>query len=480
MNKKIAAIVSIAIVIGMTAFLWQQSGFAYFSGSYQSTWKPSPCTYIIDTNGTYFFMINGVTGSMDYCSTSASSVIQSAIGNISNIGCGGKIVFKNGNYTLTSSIDLTGVYSLSLEGETEPVYPLTNSGARLTLTGSSGISVIKKTEPFFGAHDGITISNLYIYGNAGNPATKALIYMENVSRIYIRNCIMSNSRSSAIELNNSRWVWIEDNIIGIDNQTNQGNIGSGILADGISQVWISGNSMIGNGFLYSYGNGIYIKSNSAVSEDIHIFGNQIVHNLGYGILLEKGVYTMWLTEILGNSINENGEDGIRTTGQVTNCRISDNDIVDNSQASTNSYDGIRLDGAVNMTVWNNRIVALQGYQRYGITLSNASWCWVEENNLNGNHLGAVNLLGTTTNLTVSHNGGFITENSGTGHYVADQGYIAHGLSSTPTSIIVASSVAGNTVSVVWKNSTHFQVAIKLSNGSSGTQEDIPWYAEYKP
>jgi len=476
MNKKIATITSVIIVLcAVTLAFWQQTGFAYFSGSYQSTWKPSPCTYIIDTNGTHFFMINGITGSMDYCSTSASSVIQNAIGNISNIGRGGKIVFKNGNYTLTSSIDLTGVYSLSLEGETEPVYPPTDSGARLTLTGLSNNYIIKKIEPFLGAHDGVTISNLYFYGtNIGIPASRALIYMENVSRIHVGNCVMSNSRSSAIELNNSRWVWIEDNEIGIDNQTNQGNTRDGIRADGVSPVWISGNSMIGNE------NGIHIKSNSAVSEDIHIFGNQIVHNTAYGILLEKGVYTLWLTEILGNSINENGKDGICTTGQVTNCRISDNDIDDNSLTSSNSYDGIRLDGAANMTVWNNRLVALQGVQRYGITLCNVSWCWIEENNLNGNHQGAVNLEGTTTNLFVRHNGGFITENSGTAYYVADQGYIAHGLSSTPTSIIVASSVAGNIVSVTWKNSTHFRVAIKLSNGNPGTQEDIPWYVEYKP
>jgi hypothetical protein len=65
----------------------------------------SPYDYIISTDDTNYYMKNGTTGQNDFSSTNVSRVFANAIGNETR---GGTTYVKAGNYSLTSSIVITG------------------------------------------------------------------------------------------------------------------------------------------------------------------------------------------------------------------------------------------------------------------------------------------------------------------------------------------------------------------------------------
>lgn len=68
------------------------------------------------------------------------------------------------------------------------------------------------------------------------------------------------------------------------------------------------------------------------------------------------------------------------------------------------------------------------------------------------------------------------ENRGAAAGVADGGTIAHGLTTTPTVVLVTPTVAGEMASVTAVGAANFTVAIKTHAGAAGTNQTIYWRA----
>src|SRR3990172_3942637 len=60
--------------------------------------------------------------------------------------------------------------------------------------------------------------------------------------------------------------------------------------------------------------------------------------------------------------------------------------------------------------------------------------------------------------------------------VADGGTITHGLSTTPTVVLVTPSVAGEMASVTAISATTFTVALRTHAGAAGTTQTVYWQA----
>jgi hypothetical protein len=74
----------------------------------------SEASYVVGRyNSTFYYMKNGTTGNYDFLSTNASKAFNFAFGNMTS---GGKVFYKNGTYTLDSSIIMSSNDQV-LEGE---------------------------------------------------------------------------------------------------------------------------------------------------------------------------------------------------------------------------------------------------------------------------------------------------------------------------------------------------------------------------
>jgi len=74
----------------------------------------SPASYIIWTDGSTYYALNGSTGEIDYSGTDAATVIQNAVDNTPTYG---KVVITEGTYTLTNAIELKSYMTFELNGE---------------------------------------------------------------------------------------------------------------------------------------------------------------------------------------------------------------------------------------------------------------------------------------------------------------------------------------------------------------------------
>jgi hypothetical protein len=84
---------------------------------------------------------------------------------------------------------------------------------------------------------------------------------------------------------------------------------------------------------------------------------------------------------------------------------------------------------------------------------------------------------TRTNWKIDINDLVKRRNSGTSN-VADAGVVTHGLSSTPTTVLVSGTVASEMISVTAKAGTTFTLAIKKHDNTAGTTQDVSWEAWY--
>jgi len=64
-------------------------------------------SYTIFKEGSTFYAQNGDTGTIDYSGTDPTTVVNSAVGNLTS---GGLVVLREGEYTLTGPINITNPY----------------------------------------------------------------------------------------------------------------------------------------------------------------------------------------------------------------------------------------------------------------------------------------------------------------------------------------------------------------------------------
>ncbi|RLG56994.1 MAG: hypothetical protein DRN95_06095, partial [Candidatus Hydrothermarchaeota archaeon] len=160
----------------------------------------SEASYIIWTNGTHYFAMNGETEMIEFSGTDAQSVIQAAINALSE---GGKIFIKRGNYTF-AVINLKS--NISLIGEKGTIFYGNGNGNIIGVINVENVTV-----------QGITIK--------GTNDTEDAITVFGASNVIIRDCIVGWTGEEGIFVRNSNRVWIINNIVT--------QYGSAIISPGI-------------------------------------------------------------------------------------------------------------------------------------------------------------------------------------------------------------------------------------------------------
>lgn len=181
-------------------------------------------------------------------------------------------------------------------------------------------------------------------------------------------------------------------------------------------------------------------------------------------------------EFLGVDISLNQRRGLYIVPEggahARNIFVSACTIINNSRVSNGTYEGIRAEGlglTVGLTVCDTTIDENHSFSVS--TTSNSSLVHLADNNFLNNAVASVNLSDELATRRVSNNIGYVTESWGN-ILLSDGGTITHGLADTPTSAVITGSVPREIVSVTARDATTVTVAIKKTDGSAGTSQNI--------
>ncbi len=215
--------------------------------------------------------------------------------------------------------------------------------------------------------------------------------------------------------------------VGVNNENSivSGNIitGAGVSGHGAIKV-LANYATVSNNTIFDITNGFGIWASGTNNS---AFNNNTIKNLSQEGIYIEGTYntfsantitnclmginarpTAFYDVIIGNIISGNQQYGIFVNQSAKNITINSNQIINNSQSSTNTYDGINSQGA-NITILGNQCYDNQGSptQKYGIRVQNSSSVnfSVIGNWTSGNATGGIQLFNTGTNYIFSENKG---------------------------------------------------------------------------
>jgi hypothetical protein len=163
------------------------------------------------------------------------------------------------------------------------------------------------------------------------------------------------------------------------------------------------------------------------------------------------------------------------------CVVANNYVAENDRGRTQSYDGIRLDGAVRKCiVIGNRCI---DNDRYEISIESAlaEDNMVVNNNVIGtDHVAAIR--NTAIRTLIKGNAGYVTENSGTAVFSGDGSNktftIPHGLAGAPKSWRVeAGSEDAKGDKYVTADATNLSVTFDTAPPSGTNNVILVWQAE---
>ncbi len=215
----------------------------------------------------------------------------------------------------------------------------------------------------------VTIDGMELDGSAGSNTADLIRSDEAIAASYvtIRNCKIHNSDGDeGIQLKNAPNAWIEN----VESYNNDG--------DGINICCGSDNSTLR--LNYSHDNtgdrahgGIYVYDTDTITLEFNV----LVHNSEAGIQIENVSTSIIRSNLTTNNITNTDKkfygDGILVDGN------SDNNLIVNNTAYSNTTDGIRIDetSATTNVIRNNIVVANKEYGlRAAITQThdhNLSW-----------------------------------------------------------------------------------------------------------
>jgi len=431
----------------------------FYSNNAVKSWWEKPASYIIWTDGTYTYAVNGHTGKVEFGPDDAATVIQQAINACSD---GDKILIKNGTYTLTSTIDLNGK-AIVIEGE----------GWNTVLKAANGLNAPLIRESSSTYSQFIILRNFKIDGNSANQtAGEAIrvyrtlrfkaeslyiydtysraIYLSYAYRPEIFNCRFE-STGTAIEIygniahkariignlvesvkgtgviiycdvgqqRNSFSVISNNNFFGInDEDTDQ----SGIAVLRLNHVVIRGNT------IHKFRLGIYLNS----VRDSEVNGNVCYDNKwdgsvdGAGIWIEGGSKRVTVIgnvcysntpKAVGINISDGGAVELTVKGNISvgngysgvhvigSSHVICGNLIKNNNQSAGSItldSGVNLDSATYCVVSCNRIFDDQATptQEYGVReTGGADYNIISDNIVTGNATGAISTLGANDLVT---------------------------------------------------------------------------------
>jgi len=342
--------------------------------------------------------------------------IQSAL---DALPAGGGLVFvKEGTYTLTSTITIAKS-NVTLAGQGDATIIKIGDGADI-----NAITLGDGVDPY----SNIVIRDLKIDGNEDNQASNGIgiKILGQVSRVVIDGCHVVETRDFSVDSDQDSsyltiinclfdsdaggvnvnychnfvfafnviatashigvWLYNSNNFLLLGNYIkNPGTVGfssANIFCSGCSRGQI-----IGNVVLEHYYNDIWLNGCSrVVISDNEIGGdNEIGINIyestdcrvigNYGTTLNQGISVMSSPRciIIGNEFEASQWGAINIWGS-TDCIVKGNFLKDNSVATDNTYDGVRLDGTCLRCVISGNVIyeVAANKAKYGINENNAA------------------------------------------------------------------------------------------------------------
>lgn len=371
-------------------------------------------SYIVFKDGTNTLARNGTTGAIDYSSSNATSVIQSALNG------GGLVLVKPGTYELT------------MQGATNYAYGLQMVVSNTVLMGYGGEVILKLSDDAArnGTYDSIimmgdgtnayhhlSVDGITIDGNLGAQDGKTIgigmvrhitnssvkncaifdVNSTNNGAIYLITCegpnviqsntITNNARCS-IYVENSDRLKVLDNIcayngkeiyIGYSSDVvvsgNQGIGATMALGHGIYLSHDDNVTVTGNNFMNNHDAGVRLADNTNVVVDSNVIsGNNIFgicaqsSTMGSGLTISNNVlrdnhgadainlYKYSNAQITGNYIYNNEYSGIGISGDSDNVVVDSNVIINAGTLLTNTYYGIYVTTSSDNCVISNNII----------------------------------------------------------------------------------------------------------------------------
>lgn len=386
-----------------------------------------------------------------FCDGTTDDVeIQAAIASLPSGG--GEVLLSEGTFNIAASI--VPANNVALEGMGESTILFAVAGLDDDVIGT----------PASGTLSDAQFRHFKVDGNRNNTASGHGIYLYAPRFCAIEYVTVVTCDDDGIHIagaaspNQGFYNWIRHNHVNLCD-------GVGIYIEGTEFNWVTENIVrfvTGNGIEARVGSDLIMDNllDSVTGDSIHVeFGagrwtitdNDIDRPLGDGIIMRRNDFGI----CSGNKINN------LLTGMVA---------IRNGNGSDASENGD------NLIIEGNQVGIKSGEtSTVGIGESRASDACVYRNNHLVGLATAISTDGSSTNLIVEGNKGYVTENGGATS-VADGGTISHGLTTTPTYVTVTPSTSSEMVSVTALGTTTFTVAIKQDDGTAGTTATVYWRA----
>jgi len=296
------------------------------------------CSYRVSIKGALIYAQNCSTGSTDYSGTNPATVINDAIGNMRS---GGKLFIMAGTYTFTTT-PITIVGTAAAIGST--------SISNVELFGQGNSTILRGGTELSGNFELIGVLNaknwyihdLQVDGNAEHQTRSGF-----TSGILLWNCDYSRIQNVFVHDNKDMGIDTEKSAsISILNSYVKNSYANGIEVTAGSNILIQGNTVVGSSDVGISISGDNVASGSGPITNVICTGNTIERfNLGispYGSNAAIGLDigdNGFSTHVLasGNRIYGSGNDGVEVNpGLGTNLDIT----VSNNQISATSLQGI--------------------------------------------------------------------------------------------------------------------------------------------
>lgn len=419
---------------------------------------------------------NGSTGAIDYSSTNASYVIQSAIDALTN---GGKIFIKAGTHQLDGYVSIIDANNLGLFGEEGTVIQATDSLAGhateqyrsmfITMRGSD----IRFSGITFDGQNKTVYSALYLSQMSPNDPT----YRVTVDHCNFINFLHPTAGKEFMTM-------VIFSLGGEDYKIHHNyfeNVGEGIAFDGTR--WNNKRHIVSENTFVNYRR-IAVNFEDSGGSTRAFVNNQVVNNAFHeGTTYSEN--TSAINFIMDNDVadtdnvfSENTIDGEGSFSNGIVLTATDRNIVSSNtiRNCTNAlYGAISLRGVQNSTISENILYNNDGSITEIDYDGRESENNMIANNLLQNNIETISVVGTYT--LVKDNKGAPTENYGTATVPAGSTsvWVTHGLIAQPTNVLLTPTQGYNRY-VWWSgaNSTHIRVwAIPLNATDTF---DIQFYA----
>jgi len=492
-------------------------------------------SYVIFTDGTNVYAMNGSTGRIESQDTNASWVIQQAIDTAYSNG-GGKIFIKAGTYEINYEIKLKD--NIFIQGEKQTILKMMNKSINclhvwyknnVTISGiqidGNRENIGNQTGDSIGngirveGSENIVISNVFSFNC---PAHGIFLYNAG-NNIIVDKCILKNNWFRGIHSHGGGKHIIVSNIIATENKYG----GIFLCYDADTDVTLT-NSISYNNCDEALDRGALeicgaegaghrlVISNCIFKDNVSQYVAKIVVS-AYEAMIDNcifvgGTNTINVIYFEGNCNNISIQncliDGTGASGHAINIKSSENIKIDNCivKCGSNGYCIFLNTDTSRCTITNNHLYG-DNYGGIGlwdnnqnniitnnIITSGIRWCIKAyntnvdcENNIIKNN----QLFGTltprisdfTNNNIICDNIGYTTEASGsyeiTGDGTNTSWSISHGLATTPSQVLITptnSSMASATYWVSAKDATTFTITFS-SAPASGTKLSFDWYAK---